>query len=619
MNAPVGAGVALTPLDIDVAIVGSGAAGLSAALTAAAKGLTVAVFEKDRQLGGTSAWCSGWMWIPGARPAGAGDPADAWTYLQAELGPTVFAAQRAKVKVFLDGGPAMLDFFSETFRGTMAFEKDTDTPDFHASPGQHFGGRMVRVPAFDGRRLGGDIERLRRPLPEFTVLGMAIEAGADLNAFLAASRFYRSRRAVRAAGRVVRLSLGHLYDLITCRRGMRLVNGNALVARLMACAAELGGQRVRLYTSHAVTSLGPGATGGYALTVNTPDGERHVRAARAVVLACGGFAHDLRRIGELFPPVLARCGHHSAAPEQNTGDGLRLGELAAGQVVPTAGAAAAFVPVSLRRRRDGSRAVYPHFIERAKPGVIAVQRDGRRFCDEAIGYHDFVRCWLVNAPRGEPVQAWLGCDYASLRRFGLGMVRPFSLLPLGSLSSGYLKAAWTLEGLARRCGIAADALCDQVARYNAGAPAHDPQYGRGDSAYDRSQGDALTRPNPCVGRIAVQPFFAVKLLPGSLGTLAGLQTDEHARVLDAAGRAIPGLYAAGNDMAAVMGGAYPTNGVTLASAMTFGHIAGCHIAGCHIAARHRAANAPEPTGAAAAPAGTATAAAPARQQAEASR
>lgn len=564
----------LPPLEVDVAVVGSGAAGLSAALTAAAQGLTVAVFEKDAQLGGTSAWCSGWMWIPGShvKPAEDGDPGDAWEYLRAELGDDIFQAQKAKVTAFLESGPEMLKFFSTRFPNVMQFEKDTATPDFHAGPGQHMGGRMVRAPAFDGRRLGEHIERLRHPLPEFTFLGMAIEAGADLNAFLTATR------SLRSAGRVVSRFSGHLYDLVRCGRGMRLVNGNALVARMIACAAQLEGDRLRLHTNHAVVRLIRDASAVDGLVVSTPAGTREVRAARGVVLACGGFPHDIRRIQELFPPVLTYCGHRSAAPEQNTGDGLRLGEDVGGRVALTPAAVAAFVPVSVRRRPDGSRAVYPHFVERAKPGVIAVQRDGRRFCDEAVAYHDFVQHWLKASPPDERLQAWLVCDLRFLLLFGLGMVKPINPLPLSALRSGYLKAGWTINGLAKRCGIDAGALREQIASYNAGAPAKDPEFNRGESTYDRSQGDPLTRPNPCVGRIALPPFFAVQLQAGSLGTLAGLHTDEHARVLDAADLPIPKLHACGNDMSAVMGGVYPTNGVTLASAMIFGYRAACDIA-----------------------------------------
>lgn len=586
---------ALPPLEVDVAVVGSGAAGLAAALTAASRGLRVAVFEKASHLGGTSAWCSGWMWIPGSHvePISPGDPASARDYLEQELGPAVFAAQRGKIDAFLQHGPAMIEFFRKNFGDTLAFERDDRTPDFHAGPDQRLSGRMVRAKAFDARQLGSELERLRDPLPEFSAFGLAIEAGADLDAFvtstgpLKALRTGRLGRWAAAAGRVAKRLTANWADHLCYGRGMRLVNGHALVARLVAAAARLeranagapgttGFKRLGLFTEHAVLELRRGAARVDGLLVRTPQGQLAVTVRERVVLACGGFPHDMARIHAIFPEALTYTGHHSAAPPENTGDGLRLAEAVGGHVCPTFDAQAALVPVSVRRRADASQAVYPHFIDRSKPGAIAVLRDGRRFCDEAAAYHDVVRSWLANSPAGEPPQAWLVCDYLFLVRFGLGMVKPFSLLPLCSVASGYLKFGWTLEGLAERCGINAMALWEEVLRHNADAARQrDAQFARGDSAYDRSQGDPLATGNPCLGPLRCPPYFAVRLHAGSLGTLAGLQTNVHAQVLDAGGQPIAGLYACGNDMAAVMGGKYPTNGVTLASAMTFGYIAGC--------------------------------------------
>ena len=66
---------------------------------------------------------------------------------------------------------------------------------------------------------------------------------------------------------------------------------------------------------------------------------------------------------------------------------------------------------------------------------------------------------------------------------------------------------------------------------------------------------------------------------GDLGTFAGLRANGQAQVLDREGRPIPGLYAAGNDMASIMGGNYPGGGITLGPAITFGYIAARHLAG----------------------------------------
>jgi succinate dehydrogenase/fumarate reductase flavoprotein subunit len=221
----------------------------------------------------------------------------------------------------------------------------------------------------------------------------------------------------------------------------------------------------------------------------------------------------------------------------------------------------------------------PHFIDRAKPGVIAVMRDGRRFANEGNSYHDFVQAMIKAAKPGEEIAAFLVCDHRTLRKYGLGCVPPFPM-PLGHhLKTGYLMRGDTLEALAAKAGIDAEAFTDTVKQFNATAPlGHDAAFGKGSKAYNRYQGDALHGPNPCVAPIENGPFYAVKMVIGDLGTYAGIVTDENARALDAEGRVIPGLYAAGNDMASIMGGNYPGAGITLGPALTFGYIAGRHLA-----------------------------------------
>ncbi|MES2483645.1 MAG: FAD-binding protein, partial [Pseudomonadota bacterium] len=265
-------------------------------------------------------------------------------------------------------------------------------------------------------------------------------------------------------------------------------------------------------------------------------------------------------------------------------DGLRLGEAAGAEIDRTTAEPGAWAPVSLVPRPDGSQAHFPHLSERGKPGLIAVDRDGRRFVDEAGNYHSFMQALFARCAQrhpGQPVEAWLVCDHRFQRRFGLGHSKPWPLPIAGSLRSGYLKRARTLPDLALACGIAPQGLAATVAAFNEHARAgRDPQYQRGETPYDRMQGDAEhSGPNPCVAPIEHGPFYAVRVVPGSLGTFAGLRGDAQGRVLDARGRPLPGLYAAGNDMASIMGGHYPSGGITLGPAMTFGYIVAHHAAG----------------------------------------
>lgn len=552
----------------DLLVAGSGAAGLAAAVTAAHRGLRVIVAEKDDVLGGTTAWSGGWIWAPGnpvARRHGIAEGADApRRYLEAVLGNNF---DPGLVDAFLHAAPEMVAFFeSET---ALQFDGGLHIPDTYAhQPGAGTGGRSVIAQPFDGRALGRQIALLRPPLRETTFWGLTIQAGADLRAFMTATRSAHSALHVtRRLGR-------HLWDLARHRRAMQLRNGSALAARLIRSALDCG---VDLRPGHAVERLITGADGVMGAVLRRGGQDVAVRARRGVVLACGGYGHDLARRQATFPRPES---HLSLAVPTATGDGLRLGEVVGGRQAVDLAAPGAWCPVSRVTWPDGSTGVFPHIIDRGKPGVIGVLASGRRFCNEGLGYHDYVRAMLEAVPPEREMASWLVCDHRFLRRYGLGIVRP-APVPIGSwLRSGYLKQGRTLAALARSCGIHERGLEDTVQQFNSlAAQGKDPQFGRGTTAYMRLQGDPDQRPNPCLAPIDHAPFYAVKVVPGSFGTFAGLRTDGQARVLDGKGLPIVGLYAAGTDMASVMGGHYPAGGINLGPALTFGFIAARHAAG----------------------------------------
>jgi succinate dehydrogenase/fumarate reductase flavoprotein subunit len=271
--------------------------------------------------------------------------------------------------------------------------------------------------------------------------------------------------------------------------------------------------------------------------------------------------------------------HWSAAPKTNTGDGLRLGETVGGHIRSDLAGAAALCPVSLVPQPDGSFTHFPHLLERAKPGLIAVLPNGRRFTNEADSYQDMTRGLLAATSPGQAPEAWLIVDHRFIRRYGLGRVRPrpFPIRPW--MANGYVKRGRTLAELAEMTGIDGTGLEQTITAYNTCArQGHDPEFHRGESAYNKIQGEPLHSPNPCVAPITDAPFYAVRIVPGSLGTFAGLTTDDRARVLDAENRPISGLYAVGNDMSSMMGGNYPAGGITLGPGMTFGYVAAHHAA-----------------------------------------
>ena len=552
----------------DLLVIGSGAGGLSAAVTAAHLGLKVLVVEKEPQYGGTTAWSGGWMWVPrNPLAVGAGiveDIATPTAYLQQELG-TQFDAER--VQAFLVTGPRMVEFFrSQT---ALQFIDGNSVPDFHGrNPHAALGGRSVCAAPFDGRRLGAHIKRLKPPLPETTLWGMGIASGVELR------HFFNALRKPASLCFVAQKVLRHGLDVLRYQRGMRLVNGNALVAGLAASAFA---KSVDIRTSSPAQRL----LTEQGRVVGAVVGGVEIRARCGVVLACGGFPHDVARKNALLPHAPSGQEHWSAASRGNTGDGLRLGEAVGGQVALDAVQAAALAPVSRVPRADGSHAHFPHLVERAKPGLIAVTTAGQRFTNEADSYYDFVSSLLAATPAGMPVQAWLVCDHAFIRHYGLGAVKPAPLPMRAMLRNGYLRRGSTLADLARVCGIDSAALQATVARYNQQAlTGVDADFGKGETPYNQVQGDAASGyPNPCMAPLERGPFYAVKVVPGSLGTFVGLRANASAQVLDAQNQPIPGLYAGGNDMHSMMGGTYPSGGITLGPAMTFGFIAAHHAAG----------------------------------------
>lgn len=547
----------------DAIVVGAGAGGLSAACVAAAEGLNTLLLEKSLQVGGTTAVSGGMVWLP-ANPkmaaAGIEDSVEnARRYLERAAPPTRDTAAR---EAFLARGNEALEYLEA--RTALRLRPVLNYPDyFPGLPGATLGGRVLEPVEFDARTLGRDFALLRWPLPEFMLFDGMMVGRPDLPHFRAALSSPRS------AARVLRLVAEYAWQRLTAPRGTRLVLGNALVAHLLKSALEL---KVSLRLGAHVTRLvmREGAVAG--VEIESGGQLETILARTGVVLATGGFSHDAGLRAQLLP---AEVSPRSPVCATSTGDGIRFG-LAAGGTIGTRNTQNAFwAPVSEFQRTDGSAGVFPHTVtERGKPGIIAVTRDGERFTSEAVPYHAFVLAMFRASREGAALPAFLLCDRNSLWQYGLGAARPFTLARAKHLASGYLTRASTLAGLASHLDIDAARLERTVATYNEDARRGvDSQFGLGGDAYQRFLGDARNLPNPCMRPVEAAPFYALRIVPSDLGTVAGLVTDGGARVLGAHGRPVPNLYACGNDMNSIMDGAYPGPGITLGPALVFGYIA----------------------------------------------
>lgn len=556
----------------DVVVVGSGAGGLSTAVAAAHGGVSVLVVEKADVCGGATAWSGGWMWTPRNLFAHADgvheDRSLPRTYLEHRLGANF---DPDKVDALLDGAPEMVEFF-ET-KTALQFVPGTGIADIHGdTPGAGTGHRSVAPAPVSLRKLGPDVAALlRRQLYETSFLGMGIMAGPDLQAFL------HSTRSAKAFVHCARRVSTHMFDLVTKRRGQQLVNGTALVGRLLRSALDVG---VEIRVSTAATALVTDDGRVTGVRLSGPEGRYTVSARRGVVLATGGFTHDLDRRKELFPRTPTGREHWTLTPSTTTGDGISLGESVGGRLDRTLASPVAYCPVSLVRYRNGKQGVFPHIMDRAKPGTIAVLADGRRFVNEALGYHDYTLAMIEQVPEGEEVCSWMIADARYMKYYPLGMSKPFPIPTWPYLRSGYLTRAATIRELAEKIGIDPDGLDKTVTAFNEHARVgKDPEFSRGSTPFTVKSGDPDNPwPNPSLAPLDKGPFYAVKVVPGSFGTFAGLVTDAHSRVLDATDEPIAGLYAVGVDQASVMGGHYPSGGINLGPAMTFGYLTGRRLA-----------------------------------------
>jgi succinate dehydrogenase/fumarate reductase flavoprotein subunit len=555
----------------DVVVVGAGAGGLTAATIAAADGCSVLLLEQADVIGGTTAISGGMVWIPANHKAAAEGRPDTLEAARTYLAEIVPGRDRSRLETFLKfGDEALRDLEART---ALRLRPVPTYPDYYPDlPGATAGGRVLEPVPFDARTLGALFKLLRDPLPEFMLFGGMMISRQDI------PHLRRAGRSLRSALHVGKLLARYGLQRLAARRGTTLYLGNALAGWLFRSALDRG---VTIRTGTSVRKLAADAQGRVSrVEVVDRTGSRWITATRGVVLATGGLSHDAELRGRYVPQA---AGTLSATVDPGAAQrGARLAHAVGARLSAPTQDGAFWVPASTFTRGDGSRGIFPHTVtDRAKPGLVAVDTNGRRFVNEAVSYHEFVRAQLAHA--GSAIPAWLICDGRFLWKYGLGKVKPFTRTVEGDVASGYLKRADNLAGLAEIIGVPANAFAATVAEFNRHAGrGEDPAFGRGGNIYQRFLGDADQRPNPCVAPLVAAPFYAVAVYPADLGMSAGIVTDERTRVLKDDGSPIPGLFACGNDMDSIMEGAYPGPGITLGPALTFGWLAGRTVAGANI-------------------------------------
>lgn len=551
--------------ECDFLIIGSGAAAMSAALTASVNGLKVLIVEKEEKFGGASARSGGCPWVPNSPHAfalGFSDSREAAeTFFKYETGDRYNADT---VAAFLDNGPEMLTYLEA--HSPVRFGFLGGFPDYHCdSPGGSQTGRALYPKSWDAAALGKELDRLRLPLQTGTFLGMQIGVNE-------VGYYTTAGRKLGSALYVLKCILLRIRDQFRAGRTLRLALGNSLIGGLASAYFKLGG---KLWTSSPAKALIVKDGRVTGAMIDTPEGKVEVSAKRGVMIATGGFPHDSAVRAKLFPNGARAPEVWNMFPYGNTGDGIKMAEAVGAHFETNTKSPVAFSPLMRLPNVEGSLETMPAFFNRGLPGVIAVTRDGKRFCNEGRSYHDFgVNLMKVTADGEEPV-AWLVFDHRVLRRYGMGPIYPSPMPYKKFIKNGFLKRGSSVRELAANAGINPAMLEATVSQYNLHAKdGNDPEFHRGSNAFDRAGGDPEHGPNPCVGPLDKGPFYAIRVFAGCVGTFPGLQTNGKGEVLNKAGEAIAGLYAGGNDMLSVTGGDYISGGCTIGPGLTFGYIIG---------------------------------------------
>lgn len=546
------------PAEADMVVIGSGAAGMTAATVGALAGLDVVLLEATEVFGGTTAFSGGGAWIPAnhyqAELGFEDNLAQARTYLQAVLG-NFFNAER--IDAYINTANEMLDFMEAN---TTVRLSASDIPDYEPTQPGWNQGRCLLTADFDGNELGDDFGRVRPPIREMGLFHSMQVAPADA---IAMAGWNQSMANFRTT---VSRMMGYAMDRLRGRRGRHMANGNALAGRLFKSARDAGVTLIENARARDLLFENGRVCG---VEFDHRGEPRTIRASGGVVLASGGFGKNEEMRQKWLDQSKAGW---SLQPEGSRGDGIQMAQKIGGHLVEDNAGNGIWVPASRYTREDGTIGMFPSlFFDRHCPGHIMVDaRDGKRFVDESFHYQNFGQ---VSLEKGVE-RIWQIADAEAVAKYGLGAVKPAPFSPEKWVKSGYAKKAATIAELAGKLGLDPAVLSQTVERFNEhAAKGEDPDFGRGTNAYDRYMGDPSHKPNASLRPLTKAPFYAIEVRPSDLGSVQGLETNAKAQVLGEGGVPIAGLYAAGLDNNTVVRGKYPGGGTSIGPAMTFGFIA----------------------------------------------
>jgi 3-oxosteroid 1-dehydrogenase len=559
---------------VDVLVVGSGNGGMTAAVCCYEMGAkNVLVIEKGDKYGGTSSYSGGGIWVPCSHytiEAGAEDSlAEARDYLTHAI--PEGSVDPAMLDAYIESGPQMLRFMHD--RTQMRYESLAHYPDYYSDlPGAKNGHRSHEPQPVDMSLLGDEAQHLMPVHPMMRFLGRIGITQVEAALLYVQAPGWKSM--------IGKMLLSYATDIswrFKSRIARRLTCGSAGVARLRLSMMD---RNIPLWRKTRMLELVREGDRVVGAIVEREGKRMAIKAEKAVILAAGGFEQNQAMRDKYLPKPTDT--HWSAGVKTNQGDAINAG-MAVGAAFKLVDGGWWFPVLCV----PGEEIPHLAIMEKSYPGNVCVNREGKRVANESMNYMAYVKqAFSVHSDAHPSSPLFMVFDANFRAKYLIGPLmkasfKPDFMLPKIYFEQGFLAKSDTVEGLAKAAGIDAAGLKHSVEIMNTAArTGKDPEFGRGDTAYDRYYGDPTVTPNPCLGPIVKPPFYAVRMELGDFGTQGGLVTDTNAQVRDTDGTPIPGLYATGNCAAAILP-TYPGPGSTLGPAMTFAYRAARHLTGAN--------------------------------------